>query len=61
MTPARDKNGDVVANQVSRQCRQHVKSTVRPAVIDRHVPTFDVTDFTKASAKRGHILHPLGG
>src|SRR5262249_26880082 len=41
------------ANQIGRQRRQSTVLTLRPAVLDRYIPTLDKGCFVKASMERG--------
>jgi hypothetical protein len=43
-----------MSNEISRERRQPIQSSLRPAIFDRDVLTLDVTGFVQATAERGH-------
>jgi hypothetical protein len=47
-------HGDLTSNEISRERRQPIQSSLRPAIFDRDVLTLDVTGFVQATAERGH-------
>src|SRR5262245_30237404 len=49
----RDDDVHPTANQIGRQRRQSMVLTLRPAVLDRYIPTLDKGCFVKASMERG--------
>ena len=46
--PGRDDQGDLTVHQVGCQVRKPRKLTVRPAVLDRDVPAFNIAAFAQA-------------
>jgi hypothetical protein len=49
-------HSDASANQIGRQLRQPVISTLRPAVFDCHVLAFDIAGLLQALAKSAHTV-----
>src|SRR5262245_25140801 len=43
-----------MSNEISRERRQPIQSSLRPAIFDRDVLTLDVTGFVQATAERAH-------
>src|SRR5262245_16917157 len=59
--PGRRNDGHLTANQIGRQRRQSIVLTLRPAVIDRRILTFDVTAFLEALVEYFNRIGGLGG
>src|SRR5260221_183063 len=51
---SRSDHGYLLAHQISRQLRQPIVFTLRPAVFDCHVLTFDITSFFQTAKETGH-------
>jgi hypothetical protein len=43
----------LTSNKISRERRQPIQSSLRPAIFDRDVLTLDVTDLVQAAPERG--------
>src|SRR5262249_54043820 len=56
---ARCDDRDLPSNEVGRQLRQTVVLTLRPAILDEHILTLNVTGFLKACAERRYEVRPL--
>src|SRR5262249_25593881 len=50
---------DLAADQIGRQSRQSIVTTVRPAIFDRHVLPRDVAGFTEALPEWRQVLFVL--
>src|SRR5262249_19624574 len=44
----------LTSNEISRERRQPIRSSLRPAIFDRDVLTLDVTGLVQATAETGH-------
>src|SRR5262249_7759391 len=51
---SRGDHGHLLAHQISRQLRQPIIFTLRPAVFNCHVLTFDITSFFQTANETGH-------
>jgi hypothetical protein len=47
-------HGYLTLNEIGRERRQAIQSSLRPAIFDRDVLTLDVTCLVQATAERGH-------
>src|SRR5262249_7696696 len=47
-----DENGYLPADEVGRESRQSIELSIRPPVLDRHVPSFDIALSIQSPAKR---------
>ena len=54
---SRHNHADLPANELGRQRRQSIILVFRIAILDRHVPAFDVAHFAEAFEERGHKAH----
>src|SRR5262249_27787341 len=50
----RGDHGHLTSDEISRERRQPIQSSLRPAIFDRDVLTLDVTGFVQATAERAH-------
>jgi hypothetical protein len=57
----RGDDGDLPPNQLGRQRRQPIVSALRPAVLVRHVLTFDVPSLVQTAPKGGYHGSPRAG
>jgi hypothetical protein len=49
---SRGNNGYLTADEVGRKSRQSIVLRIRPPVLDRHVPSFDIASSIQSPAKR---------
>jgi hypothetical protein len=59
--PHRDDDGHLTSNQIGRQGGDPIILTLRPAVVDGHVPALDVAEFVQPYLESGHEMDPFGG
>src|SRR5690242_5512685 len=59
--PHRDDDSHLTSNQIGRQGGNPIISTLRPAVVDGHVPAFDKAEFVQPFPESGHEMNPFGG